>query len=259
MAISGVLRGRWLVPFFAGVLLGAAFVSRLDRPMPAALPATSPAPTPTAAVLGSATDEDGVAPIIPARVARVIDGDTIELEDGRRVRYLGIDAPETSRKDCFANESKTANERLVLGKTVRLERDRTDTDRFGRLLRYVYINDTMVNETLVADGFAFASRYPPDVLYAPALDDAMAQAKAAKRGLWGACAAAADTAAVAATPPPGGCSIKGNINTKGEKIYHLPGCGSYGRTVVEEANGEQWFCTENDAAAAGFRKAGNCP
>ncbi|TSC76223.1 MAG: micrococcal nuclease [Parcubacteria group bacterium Gr01-1014_31] len=259
MAPLGVLRGRWLIPFFAGLLLGATLVSRLNRPSPAAIPTAAPSPTPVAAVLSSWTDEEELALDASASVARVIDGDTIELKDGRRVRYLGIDAPEFSRKDCFANESKMANERLVLGKTVRLERDRTDTDRFGRLLRYVYINDTMVNETLVADGFAFASRYPPDVLYAPALDDAMAQAKAAKRGLWGACAAAADAAAVAATPPPGGCSIKGNINTKGEKIYHLPGCGSYEKTVIEETKDEQWFCVENDAIAAGFRKAGNCP
>ncbi len=55
------------------------------------------------------------------------------------------------------------------------------------------------------------------------------------------------------------CVIKGNISSSGEKIYHLPGCGSYSRTVIDESAGEEWFCSEDDAEAAGWRKAKNCP
>jgi len=58
--------------------------------------------------------------------------------------------------------------------------------------------------------------------------------------------------------PNDSCAIKGNINASGEKIYHLPGCGSYSKTQIDESNGEKWFCNEAEARAAGWRKAGNC-
>ena len=63
------------------------------------------------------------------------------------------------------------------------------------------------------------------------------------------------------TPPPAptDCVIKGNINWEGEKIYHLPGCASYDRTKIDESRGERWFCSEEEAVAAGWRKAKNCP
>jgi len=183
----------------------------------------------------------------------------VELSDGRKVRYIGIDTPEISTRDCFATEAKAANVRLVLNRSVRLERDISDTDRFGRLLRYVYVGDLMVNLQLVTDGFALVLTYPPDVRYNEKLRAAMALAREAKRGLWGGCPATANTSPTRLEPPPAGCAIKGNVNAKGEKIYHLPGCGSYEKTVIEKAKGEQWFCTEAEATAAEFRKAGNCP
>lgn len=259
MAFAVWRRGRW-PPFFAGLLLGAALVGRINRPLPVASPTTAASPSPAASyVLGSHNATDGVNDNADITVVRVIDGDTVELNDGRRVRYLGIDTPEMNGKDCFAADSKTANERLVLGKTVQLERDMTETDRFGRLLRYVYVGDRMVNLALVADGFAYALRYPPDVRYAQTLAAAMVAAQTARRGLWSICSARDARAAPAATPPPAGCTIKGNINAQGEKIYHLPGCGSYEKTAIDQARGEAWFCTEAEATAAGWRQAGNCP
>ncbi|MDD5075378.1 MAG: S-layer homology domain-containing protein, partial [Candidatus Peribacteraceae bacterium] len=57
----------------------------------------------------------------------------------------------------------------------------------------------------------------------------------------------------------GSCTIKGNISTSGEKIYHLPGCSSYDKTTIDESTGEHWFCSEQEATAAGWRKARNCP
>ena len=59
-------------------------------------------------------------------------------------------------------------------------------------------------------------------------------------------------------PASSNCDIKGNISSSGEKIYHEPGCGSYSRTIIDESAGEQWFCSENEAEAAGWRKAKNC-
>jgi micrococcal nuclease len=126
-----------------------------------------------------------------ARVTAVVDGDTISvLISGfyeRRVRYIGIDAPEM-RRDCFAPEATAANRQLVLGKDVALERDVSDTDRFGRLLRYVYLpTGEMVNELLVRGGYAVARHYPPDTKYRARFEAAERQAQQANAGLWGAC------------------------------------------------------------------------
>lgn len=98
-----------------------------------------------------------------AVVTDVVDGDTIRVEiDGRevRVRYVGIDAPE--RDEACYDDAAAANAALVEGQTVRLVRDVSDTDRFDRLLRYVYVDEMLVNAELVAGGWAEARRYPPD-------------------------------------------------------------------------------------------------
>lgn len=89
-------------------------------------------------------------------VERVIDGDTIVLSDGNTVRYIGIDTPEIHPKaECFGTEAKTHNTELVLGKSVSLTKDVSETDTYNRLLRYVYLEDgTFVNEALVRNGYA---------------------------------------------------------------------------------------------------------
>ena len=124
-----------------------------------------------------------------AVVARIVDGDTIVLTDGRKVRYIGIDTPETKHptkpEGCYGREATAKNTELVAGKMVELEKDVSETDRYGRLLRYVYVDGQMVNELLVAQGFATASTYPPDVKYQEKLAAAQKQAQAEKLGLWG--------------------------------------------------------------------------
>ena len=99
------------------------------------------------------------------RVAKVVDGDTIKLENGKTVRYIGIDTPETKdpRKEvqCFGEEASAYNQDLVEGKVVALEADVADKDRYDRLLRYVWLEDEMINKKLVAEGYAYASSYPP--------------------------------------------------------------------------------------------------
>ncbi len=129
-------------------------------------------------------------------VTKIIDGDTIIIEGDLKLRYIGIDTPETldpRRKiQCFGKEASAKNKKLVLGKQIYIEKDVSETDRFGRLLRYVYsLNDQgekiMVNEQLVKEGFAYASAYPPDIKYQKKLEEAEVEAREKQRGLWHKC------------------------------------------------------------------------
>ncbi len=120
-----------------------------------------------------------------ARVTRVIDGDTITIAGGYRVRYIGIDTPEVyPRVEAFGIEAWQANRELVEGKVVRLERDVTETDRYGRLLRYVWVDNILVEAELVRMGLARAKAYPPDTKYQDYLEQMEAEARQAGRGMW---------------------------------------------------------------------------
>lgn len=132
--------------------------------------------------------------IVEARVTRVIDGDTIEVNLGGsiyKVRYIGIDTPETVHPsqpvECFGKEASDKNSELVEGKIVRLEKDVSETDRYGRLLRYIWVGDIFVNDYLVRQGYAYASTYPPDVKYADQFAQAQTEAIENNRGLWAIC------------------------------------------------------------------------
>ena len=124
-------------------------------------------------------------------VTRVIDGDTIEVTIASttyKIRYIGIDTPEIDDERpefcALAQEATRYNRQLVEGKTVRLEKDITETDQYGRLLRYVYIGDTFVNAELVRQGLAWAISYPPDTKYQDYLKELEAEARQAGRGIW---------------------------------------------------------------------------
>jgi micrococcal nuclease len=120
------------------------------------------------------------------KVVRVIDGDTIEIAGGAHVRYIGMDTPETYPKvEFYGPEAKAKNIELVEGKLVTLEKDVSDTDKYGRLLRYVYVGDIFVNGELVRLGYAEAVSYPPDTRYQWQLEQLEKEAKAAKLGIWG--------------------------------------------------------------------------
>jgi micrococcal nuclease len=118
-------------------------------------------------------------------VKKVIDGDTLELEDGRRVRYIGIDAPEFEK--CYFEESAKVNRDLVEGVSVRLERDISETDEYGRLLRYVWLEDLLLNEDLVAKGFAKSTPIQPDLKYNGRIFEAHRSARERGLGLWSFC------------------------------------------------------------------------
>ncbi len=260
-----------LVTLFFGIIVGRISKGPFQ---PAASPVPSATSVPQASNIQGAIREK-------VTVGRVIDGDTIELTDGRKVRYIGINTPETvdpgKPLECFGKEASDKNRELVMGKEAELEKDVSETDRYGRLLRYVYVFDqdvqkrVMVNERMVEEGFAHSSSYPPDIKYQESFRDAEAQARQESRGLWGACpytsqefqnisgASSTPQASSATSSIPETCLIKGNISGDGEKIYHLSQCGSYEKTSIDEARGERWFCSEKEAVGAGWRKAKNCP
>ena len=160
-------------------------------------------------------------PTESAIVLSVTDGDTIRIDRGRGsepLRYIGVDTPESTspggQLEWMALEASAANEKLVAGREVVLEKDVSETDRFGRLLRYVWIRDAdtwlLVELELVRLGFATVSTFPPDVKY---VDDYLAaenEARQAGRGLWGKPPTAATAPPPAWSPLPfvgntGGC------------------------------------------------------
>lgn len=122
-----------------------------------------------------------------AKVTRVIDGDTIVIDTGQHVRYIGMDTPEMETSECFATEASEINKNLVLGKMVRLEKDISETDKYGRLLRYVYVGDTLIDNYLVKNGNAKAMTVPPDVKYKDQFDQSEKYARQNNLGLWSKC------------------------------------------------------------------------
>ena len=118
-------------------------------------------------------------------------GDTIEIElAGRlyKVSYIGVDAPEidhpTRGREFYGLRAFEMNRRLVLGKAVYLEKDVSETDSSGHLLRYVYVGDAMVNAALVRDGYARVAPHPPDLKHAESFLQLERKAREVSRGLW---------------------------------------------------------------------------
>lgn len=139
-----------------------------------------------------------------AKVIKVIDGDTFEIEGGQKVRMIGIDTPETlhPRKpvQCFGKEASNLTKDMIQGKMVRLEKDVSETDRYGRLLRFVYLqnlsptplptgqlHEVFVNAYLIKEGFAFAVTFPPDVRLSDQFKELESEARYNKKGLWKDC------------------------------------------------------------------------
>ena len=128
------------------------------------------------------------------RVTKVIDGDTIILADGEKVRYIGVGTPELRRKvrgrwvyepQPFAEDSTEFNRRLTEGKIVRLEFDVEKRDKYGRLLAYVYLEDgTFVNAELLKQGYAQLMTIPPNVKYVDLFVRLQREARRNNRGTW---------------------------------------------------------------------------
>jgi len=195
--------------------------------------------------------------------ARVIDGDTID-NSGQRIRLHGIDTPEAkqtyqrdgSRWLCGAAATK-ALRNLISGAKVTC--DQRDKGRYGRIIAVCHAGGVNLNAAMVLSGMALAYRkYSDDYI------GQEASAQAARRGLW----------AGQFVPPwewrrgkrlasettdndnAEGCRIKGNIGSKGDRIYHMLGGRWYDKTVITASKGERWFCSEGEAKSAGWRPAG---
>jgi micrococcal nuclease len=133
------------------------------------------------------------------RVTEVIDGDTFKIETGQKVRLIGVDTPElhhpTKGVQCFGKEAMLKTKELIDGKEVRLEKDVSETDRYGRLLRYVYVIDPnasssaglFLNDYLMKEGYARVLTVPPDVSKADVFRASQDEAMNAQKGLWKAC------------------------------------------------------------------------
>jgi micrococcal nuclease len=133
-----------------------------------------------------------------AKVVRVVDGDTIELENGDKVRYLNIDTPESKKPgtplQCYAKEAADYNQDLVLNKTVYLTTDIDPSDRYDRLLRFVFLSredtdnvENSVNAKLIQNGFARSSIYKPNDTYELEFEEYELIAKNNNIGIWRDC------------------------------------------------------------------------
>ncbi|WP_126174631.1 thermonuclease family protein [Altericroceibacterium xinjiangense] len=205
-------------------------------------------------------------------LATVVDGDTLRLE-GRRVRLLGIDAPE-ARQTCelagerwACGEESTNHLRQLVG-AAQVECSGSEVDVYNRLLAICSAGSVELNRAMVAQGWATAFRR-----YSEAYVADETRARASKLGLWASNFVPpeeyrAERRQIVATPwqeselrahsaqssirsaPVTACGIKGNRNRRGQWIYHLPGTRYYAQTRAEEM-----FCTETEAQAAGYRKS----
>ncbi len=177
------------------VIFGFSFLWFGLKPTLVVSPASIPITTPTSSTEASPSATLGVEGERGV-VLKVVDGDTIELTDGRTVRFVGIDTPETvdPRRPvgCFGKEASNETKSLLSGKVVVLQKDVSDKDKYGRILRYIYLplenGETLfVNDYLVRLGFAKVYTYPPDVKFNTQFRQAESEAKINKRGLWGKC------------------------------------------------------------------------
>ena len=128
---------------------------------------------------------------IQYEVLRVIDGDTVELKNGERLRYNDIDTPETVHPskpvECYGPQASAKNKELVEGEIILVELGNPERDRYGRLLGYVYVDDLFVNAELVKGGYAEVNSYGNPGSKLSNLLDIEKNAKKCMKGLWGAC------------------------------------------------------------------------
>lgn len=222
--------------------------------------------------LVNAAKESSEARVDYFKVVKVVDGDTIDISyygKTERVRLIGINAPESvdPRKPaaCFGKESALEARKLLDGKYVQIEADKTqdDRDKYGRLLRYVTTREGLFfNLEIVKRGFAYEFTYKVPYKYQTEFKSAQDGAKNSKLGLWAESACGAKTVKTNKVVVPqvkttNLCQIKGNINS-GKKTYFKTTCRGYANVIVTPSKGEKFFCSESEAQKAGFKKLVGC-
>ena len=212
-----------------------------------------------------------------AEVVSVTDGDTIKVRINGQVesvRFLLVDTPETNHprlgEQPFGQEAKDFTKKMLEGKTVQLEKDVSDRDKYGRLLYYLYVDGKGVQEELLRNGLArVAYIYAPNTKYVDQYYAIQKEAQAKGVGIWSVENYAQEDGFHAEIiegentetsnenqsneQPTGECNIKGNISSRGDKIYHMPGQQYYDVTQIDTSKGEQYFCSREEAEQAGFR------
>src|SRR3989344_8510828 len=178
------------------------------------------------------------------RVTKVVDGDSFETFDSRRIRLLGVAAPELV--NCMGQQAKDMLKILLEGKSVRLKD--TLKDDYGRLLANVFAGGRFINKEIIASGFGHYTSVKNK--YHPQLQKAYMAARQNNLGIF--------SSFCRKLEPENGCLIKGNIRG-GQKIYHLPGCLNYDQIIIDTSYADSWFCSEEDAQKAGFLLSENCP
>lgn len=176
-------------------------------------------------------------------VVHVVDGDTVDLSDGRRVRLLGIDAPEMGR--CMSGEAKDRLASIVDGKRVTLHD--TFRDEYGRTLANVSVGKSYVNEILVAEGLAKFRHAGTQM--DEKLEKRYIAAEENHLGIF--------SPQCRSIVPPESKPIKGNIRS-GKRQYYLPACAYYDQVIVDTSYGDEWFGSEDEARGEGFVLAPSC-
>ncbi len=185
--------------------------------------------------------------VIPGeKVISVIDGDSFKIGNDQTIRLLSLDAPDI--KYCFGEEAKKGLADKISNKKVILKE--LKTDRYGRVMAMVYLNDQNINEYIIKNGFA--KHLWDNTKEIEILGAASDFAREQRVGIF-------SPDCYQTEPIKPGCDIKGSINpvTK-EKTYTLPSCDRYSLTVIEKFKGENWYCTEMEAKKAGFTRSTNC-
>lgn len=197
--------------------------------------------------------------MVAARVLTITDGDTIRVEYGGEnlpVRYIGMDTPELEQ-NLFV-EAKELNRSFVEGQTVYLEKDVSETDRYGRLLRYVWLADgRMVNRELVLAGLALSATYQPDVKYQDWFLAAQQNARTRGRGMWGEAITSAGSASEPITSPnriAPSCNRSSNLRSGPGTNYTIAGsCSPGGRLAIDGRNqAGDWLQLTNGKWIAAF-------
>lgn len=179
-------------------------------------------------------------------VSRVIDGDTFDLKNGTRVRLLDVESPEIGL--CGSEEAKQRLEELVLGKFVTVKE--LTFEEFNRDNGLVYQGNNLINEIMIGEGWGRLHYNPSS--QREKMKAAYKFAQENKLGIFG-------MGCTDAEPIDPECRIKGNIDEdKLKKSYHLLTCRDYDRVKIDLDRGENFFCTEAEAQAAGFAKASGC-
>jgi len=194
-------------------------------------------------------------------VTRIVDGDTVYVEGfSERVRLIGIDTPE--RDECGFTEATARIIDLVLGQQVTLlSNPSNEVDTWGRPLVFIEADGIDVGGQLIAEGLAIPRynstdgfpQHPREEYYFQLA--AEAPATCANSGAPETVTPEPTNSPLINAIPDGECLIKGNISRSGEKIFHVPGQQNYEDTVINEAAGERWFCTAEEAISAGWRAA----